>query len=84
METMKLFFPHNEQVEFEYGKPVVLLGANGAGKTRFSIKIEEMNDPAYTNNNQFDNSKIHRLSAQKSLAIAESIPIYDYDSSELR
>jgi len=79
---MKLQFPHNEQVEFEYGKPVVLLGANGAGKTRFSVWIEQMNDPAFNNGTLLDNSHIHRISAQKSLSIATSIPIYDYDSSE--
>lgn len=44
MGTLKIKFPHSEEYEFEAGKPVVLLGANGAGKTRFSIKIEELND----------------------------------------
>ncbi len=82
MDKMKIVFPHNEEVEFEYGKPVVLLGANGAGKTRFSVKIEEINDPAYGNSNQLEKSHIHRLSAQKSLTISNSIPIYDYDSSK--
>ena len=38
MEKLKIKFPHNEEKEFEFGKTIVLLGANGAGKTRFSIK----------------------------------------------
>ena len=49
MGTLKIKFPHSEEYEFEAGKPVVLLGANGAGKTRFSIKIEELNDLTFNN-----------------------------------
>ena len=81
MEKMKILFPHGETVELEFGKPIVLLGANGAGKTRFSVKIEELNDPAF-NSNQIEKSHIHRLSAQKSLTISTSIQIFDYESSE--
>ena len=33
MKTLRIKFPHNEEQELEFGKPVVLLGANGAGKT---------------------------------------------------
>lgn len=83
MDKMRIKFPNNnEEIEFEYGKPVVVIGANGAGKTRFSVKIEEMNDPAFSSSHQFEKSHIHRLSAQKSLTISTSIPIYDYDSSK--
>ncbi len=78
---MTIKFPQNEEVSLEYGKPIVLLGANGAGKTRFSVKIEEMNDPAFSSNFH-KQSNIHRLSAQKSLTISTSIPIYDHESSE--
>ena len=80
MEKMTVTFPHNERIELEFGKPVVLLGANGAGKTRFSVKVEELNDPAF-NSNQIDKSHIHRLSAQKSLTIDTSIPLFDHESS---
>ena len=80
MENIKLQFPHGEQIELEFGKPIVILGANGSGKTRFSARIEELNDPAFKSN-QFENSHIHRLPAQKSLTISNSIPIYDYESS---
>lgn len=82
MEKMTVIFPHDETVCFEFGRSIVLLGANGAGKTRFSVKIEELNDPAFGGSNQLERSHIHRLSAQKSLTIPTSIPIYDHDSSE--
>jgi len=82
MDTMTVKFPHNETVDLQFGKPIVLLGANGAGKTRFSVKIEELNDPAFGSSNQLDSSHIHRLSAQKSLTIPTSIPIFDHESSE--
>ena len=81
MDKMTVLFPHNEKIDFEYGKTVVLIGANGSGKTRFGVKIEELNDPAFASN-QLEKSHIHRLSAQKSLTISSSIPIYDHDSSE--
>ena len=81
MENMKLKFPNNEEIELPFGKPMVVLGANGSGKTRFSIKIEELNDPAFTSNRS-KSSHIHRLSAQKSLTIENTIPMYDYESSE--
>lgn len=81
METLKIKFPHNEEEEFEFGKPVVLLGANGAGKTRFSIKIEELNDPTFTMVEVSESTLIHRISAQKSLTIHECISILDYESS---
>ena len=81
MDKMTVLFPHDEKIDLEFGKTVVLLGANGSGKTRFSVKIEELNDPAFRSN-QLEKSHIHRLSAQKSLTISTSIPIYDHDSSE--
>lgn len=51
MGTLKIKFPHSEEYEFEAGKPVVLLGANGAGKTRLSVRIEELNDPRFSRAN---------------------------------
>ena len=71
-------FRHNP---CQFGKPVVLLGANGAGKTRFSIKIEELNDPTFNNCNAQESVLIHRISAQKSLSIQENISILDHESS---
>ena len=81
MQGLKIKFPHNEEEEFEFGKPIILLGANGAGKTRFSIKIEELNDPTFSSWNAPESIPIHRISAQKSLSIQESISILDHESS---
>ena len=81
MDSMKLIFPNNEEIDFVFGKPVVILGANGSGKTRFSVRIEELNDPAFYGS-QTEFSRIHRVSAQKSLTIEDNIPIYDYESSQ--
>lgn len=81
MEKMKVQFPNGEKVELEFGKPIVVIGANGAGKTRFSAKIEEINDPSFKKN-QLNESHIHRLSEQKSLTIGQTISIYDHESSE--
>ena len=66
MGTLKIKFPHNEEYEFESGKPIVLLGANGAGKTRLSVKIEEVNDPRFSKANANSTMPIHRIAAQKS------------------
>jgi len=79
---MTVKFPNGEDVLFEYGKPVVLLGANGAGKTRFSVRIEELNDSMF-DNSQIENEKllVHRISAQKSLTISNSISILDNESA---
>lgn len=81
MNKMTIKIPNDKIMDLEFGRPVVLLGANGSGKTRFSARIEELNDPAFNSNN-IEESHIHRLSAQKSLTISTSIPIFDYESSE--
>lgn len=82
MGTLKIKFPHSEEYEFEAGKPVVLLGANGAGKTRLSVKIEELNDPRFSRVNATGIIPIHRIAAQKSLSIKESIAILDNESAQ--
>lgn len=74
-------FPHGEDVELIQGKPIVILGANGAGKTRFSVKLEEMNDAKFKAWNAEEKILIHRISAQKSLSIYDTISIQDYESS---
>lgn len=80
--NISLRMPNGEEAIFEEGKPVVILGANGAGKTRFGAKIEELNDTKYNNWNRDQNLLIHRISAQKSLSIGDSISIHDLDSSK--
>lgn len=82
MKSLKIKFPNDGEKEFNFGKPIILLGANGAGKTRFSIKIEELNDPTFRNSNVEENILIHRIAAQKSLSIQDSISILDYESSK--
>lgn len=86
METITLRFPDNSLYNFELGKPIVLIGANGSGKTRFSVKIEELNDKDFSGVSYgkivTDANKIHRLSAQKSLTIENSISVSDYESAE--
>ena len=82
METIKIKFPNNEEVELELGKPVVLLGANGAGKTRFGVKVEELNDDKFNYSRNTGDVLVHRIAAQKSLSIAEKITVYDNDSSQ--
>ena len=81
MDSIKIKFPNNEEVELELGKPVVLLGANGAGKTRFGVKVEEINDPEFSVQSRAGQVHIHRISAQKSLSIDDSITIFDNESS---
>lgn len=82
METIKIKFPNNEEVELELGKPVVLLGANGAGKTRFGVKIEELNDAKFSQWGGSEDFLVHRISAQKSLSIGEKIVVSDNESSK--
>ena len=82
MDKMQIKFPNSEDVTFEYGKPVVILGANGAGKTRFGVKIEELNDNmVFSGTITSDKQNIHRISAQKSLSIHDRISILDNESA---
>lgn len=62
---MKIRIPDIDEKEkyIEDKQSIVLLGANGAGKTRMSVWIDEHN-PELT---------IHRVSAQKSLAMPEYV-----------
>lgn len=84
-ESLNINFPDKTQYEFELGKPVVILGANGAGKTRFTIYLEKLNDYSFEDyyNKKYVNKnlKIHRLSAQKSLSINDKISLRDYNSA---
>lgn len=62
---MKVRIPNKNDIEcyIEDKQSIVLLGANGAGKTRMSVWIDE-NNP---------NLNIHRISAQKSLNMPEYV-----------
>lgn len=72
-EKITIKFPiSNQKVESEGGfkvvdveKSMVLIGANGAGKTRLSVWVEEHNE------------NVHRISAQKSLNMPERVDVTD-------
>lgn len=53
----------------EIEKSMTIVGANGAGKTRFGSRIEQVNSPT------------KRISAQRYLQISEVVPNQDYDTS---
>ena len=80
--SISIKFPNDEMVALETGKSIVILGANGAGKTRFSAKIEELNDVRYSSWKETQDLLVHRISAQKSLTIDDTISIFDLDSAE--
>lgn len=71
---MKIRVPNlNEKECYIEGKrSIVLIGANGSGKTRMSVWIDE-------NNPTLD---IHRISAQKSLNMPESVRPSNMEISE--
>lgn len=85
-ESLNINFPDKTQHEFELGKPVVILGANGAGKTRFTVQLEKINDYYFDDYLNYGrrtiNVQIHRLSAQKSLSINDIIRLIDLKSAE--
>lgn len=55
---------NNETETIECSQSLVLIGANGSGKTRLGAWIE-MNSP--------QNEKVHRISAQKSLSMPDNV-----------
>jgi ABC-type cobalamin/Fe3+-siderophores transport system ATPase subunit len=80
--NITVIFPNNEEIVFEQGIPVVLLGANGSGKTRFGVKLEELNDKRMNEPDVGETELlIQRISAQKSLSIQDTITLLDYDSA---
>ncbi|MEG4197346.1 AAA family ATPase [Microcoleus sp. Pol12A5] len=52
---------------------VVIIGANGAGKSKFGVWIEQ---------NQLNSEKVHRISAQKSLYFPEYVPLKGLEEAE--
>ena len=73
---MKIRIPNiNDKESFIEGKQsIVLLGANGAGKTRMSVWIDE-NNPELN---------VHRISAQKSLDMPEYVSPTELKKAEDR
>ncbi len=70
-----------EILEFNYGRPIIIIGANGSGKTRFAYKIEELNDSSFDNENFANNLYIKRIAAQKALNISKEQTVKDYETS---
>lgn len=70
---MKIMLPKiGDKIQYiEDRNSIVLVGANGAGKTRMSVWIEENNK----------NINVHRISAQKSLNMPASVKISEISSS---
>ena len=71
---MKIQFPNHsgEPYFIEDKQSIVLIGANGAGKTRLSVCVEK-NNPALP---------IHRISAQKSLNMPKTVSPTDVDTAK--
>lgn len=80
MEKIKVLFPGGEK-EFELSRPVVMIGTNGAGKTRFTVEIEKLNDPDFHRNAQTHQS-VQRITAQKSLFISRDLRIKGLEASQ--
>ncbi|MBC2575550.1 DUF4435 domain-containing protein [Peptostreptococcus canis] len=66
---MKIKLPDidREEIYIDNKQSIILIGANGSGKTRMSIWIEENNK----------NISVHRISAQKSLNMPETVSLIE-------
>ena len=63
----------NQTIELDAETGLVIVGANGSGKTRLGSWIElESNIP----------NDVHRISAQRSLVMPETSSTMDYDKAE--
>lgn len=65
--------PGGDQVSFEGTRRLVLIGANGSGKTRLGIWLEHTNQT---------NTPVHRIGAQKALSIPEYAPLMNAEQAE--
>lgn len=67
--SLKIIFPksnlsqESEEVEIDISNPIVIIGANGAGKTRLSVSIEKRNSRLET----------YRIAAHKNLEMPEEV-----------
>lgn len=64
---------NEDPVEIDGPCRIVVVGANGAGKTRFGIWLEDKNQSRMT---------VHRISAQKALSIPEFAPVKNVEQAE--
>jgi hypothetical protein len=65
--------PGEDPVLLEEGSRVVVVGANGSGKTRFGIWVENNNQAEWT---------VHRLSAQKALNLPDYADVKNVEQAE--
>ncbi len=59
------------KLAFETGRSIIIIGANGSGKTRLGVHIER----------QIPAQSVQRIAAQKSLAIRDDINIISFDKA---
>ena len=71
---MKVRIPNQltQEMYIENKTSIVLIGANGAGKTRMSVWIDE-------ENREFN---VHRISAQKNLNMPQKVSPTELESAE--
>jgi len=65
--------PGGTEVECTHPLRLVVIGANGSGKTRFGIRLEDANQT---------HMPVHRLSAQKALTIPEFAPVKNLEQAQ--
>jgi hypothetical protein len=65
--------PNSQPEILDCCEPVIIIGANGAGKSRLGLWIEQ---------NQSDPEKVHRISAQKSLDFPEYVQLKSLEQAE--
>jgi len=66
--------PSGSVVEIEPPFRLVVIGANGSGKTRFGIWLEEQNQKSM---------RVQRISAQKALSIPDFAPVKNLEQAEM-
>jgi ABC-type dipeptide/oligopeptide/nickel transport system ATPase subunit len=70
MKTIQIPISNEQNLRpVEIQRNMVIVGANGAGKTRFGSRLEQANSPT------------KRISAQRYLQLSEVVPNQDYDTS---
>lgn len=70
MKKIRVFQSESREiVEISVEKNMMIVGANGAGKTRFGASLESLND------------RVKRISSQRSLVLHEAVQKRDYESA---
>lgn len=75
--TLELNIPNsssintNTNIEIEQGESIIIIGANGSGKSRFCGKVENLNE-----------QKVHRIAAQKNLVFEKQYSLSSYEDAK--